>query len=188
MKKFLLMAAVLLALGGLGQKSIPDFKLTNVQNGASVSLSDFSGMPGVVLVFTSNTCPFDAYYRARIRSLMEEYAGKIQFVLINSYLETDENEEAMKTAYSSWQLAAPYLADKDQNALQAVDARRSPEVFLLKSTKAGMTVYYQGAIDDSPQLASAVRQRFLQAAIDQLLKGGAPPAANRSAGCTIRRK
>jgi hypothetical protein len=186
MKTFFLLAAMLTGLVGRSQKTITNFTLADVATGDRVSLSDFSTQSGIAVIFTSNDCPFDSYYRTRISALIDQYKGKIQFLLINSYLEEGEDVDAMKVAYATWKITAPYLADKERVALQALDASKSPEVFLLKRTAAGMTVFYNGSIDDSPQVASGVRQAFLKDAIDQLLRHGPPDPPTRSVGCTIR--
>lgn len=171
----------------VAQAPVANFKATNVATGSAVSLADYANQNGVVLLFTSNDCPFDAYYHTRIKTLIETYQGKINFVLINSYLEPEESEEAMKAAYANWKITVPYLADKEQAALRALGARKSPEAFVLKSSKAGMVIFYSGAIDDSPQTAAGVDESYLKNAIDALLAGAAPVSPSRAVGCTIRR-
>lgn len=175
-------------MAAAAQAPVPNFSAINVATGNSVSLNDYVSKPGIVLFFTSNNCPFDTYYRTRIKALVAEYQSKVQFLFVNSYLEPEENANAMKIAYSTWEVEIPYLADKDQVALRALDARKSPDAFLLKSSKSGFTIFYSGSIDDSPQVAAGVQKSFLKDAINELLNGAAPVPSKRSVGCTIRRK
>jgi hypothetical protein len=86
-------------------------------------------------------------------------------------------------------LTAPYLADKDQDVMEALGAKKSPEVFLLASNSGKFTVAYSGAIDDNAQVAQDVKQTFLKDAIGNLLAGQkTAPTTQRATGCTIRRK
>ena len=64
-------------------------------------------------------------------------------------------------------LPIPYLADKDQKAMEAFGARKSPEVFLLTTVNGKFNIVYSGAIDDNPQAASDVNQHFVKDAIDK---------------------
>ena len=83
----------------------------------------------------------------------------------------------------------PYLADKDQVAMNALGVKKSPEVFLLKYSGGKFTIAYNGAIDDNPQVAKDVNQKFLKDAIDKMLGGQKiEVASNRAVGCSIRRK
>lgn len=169
------------------QKTIDNFTLTNVSDGVAVSIDEYKSMAGVVVIFTSNACPYDGYYLSRIRSLISDYEGKIKVLLINSHLESAESEDHMKSAYGKWGLSTPYLSDKDQAVLKKLGARKSPEAFLLKNIKGNFMVVYSGAIDDNAQMAHAVSQPYLKNAIDRMLAGQAVEmTSTRTVGCTIR--
>lgn len=169
-------------------QAIPDFTLTNVVDGQPVSLSEFRNCTGLVLVFTSNECPYDGYYRDRLRALVNRHLGKIQFVFINSIAGEAESAERMKSAYKLWNIPVPYLDDKQQTAMNCVGATRSPEVFLLKNDNGSFLQVYKGAIDDNPQVAGDVRQRYLEAGIEQLVSAGKVTLpSTRAVGCVIRK-
>ncbi|MBN8576681.1 MAG: redoxin domain-containing protein [Cytophagales bacterium] len=186
MKNFVLSFLLLLAVEA-GAQELKDFTLLNTQDGKSISLSSFKNNAGVLVIFTSHECPFDNYYKDRIKELAGEYVGKVQVVLINSNQEPQESKEQMAIHYKD--LNVPYLADKDQVAMELFGARRSPEAFLLSTVNSKFSVVYSGAIDDNPQLAKDVKQSFLKEAIDKLLAGQKiEPANQRASGCTIRRK
>lgn len=168
---------------------VQDFTLTNVMDGKTVSLSGFKSCQGIAVIFTSNECPFDAQYRDRIKALNEQYKDAIQFLLVNSHLETKENDKVMAQKFSSWSIPVPYLADKDQTAMDRLGASRSPEVFLIKKDGANNSIVYQGAIDDNPLVPSDVNHSFLRMAIDQLIANKKIEiVSNRAVGCTIRKK
>ena len=182
---------LLLTLSSLlanGQNPVQNFTLLNVADSKMVSLDSYPTCSGLVVLFTGNNCPYDAYYTARIKSLVTAYQGKIQFVLVNSYTEPEEGIDKMKEKYNAWGLSVPYLVDKDQLAMENLGAKKSPEAFLLKNTGGKYTISYGGAIDDNPQVAQDARQNYLKNAIDKLLANQTPDASVRAVGCTIRKK
>jgi hypothetical protein len=141
----------------------------------------------VVIVFTSHECPFDNYYKERIKELIQAYAGKVQFLLVNSTVEEQESAEQMAIHYTD--LQAPYLADKDQVVMGNLGAKKTPEAFLLATAGGKFIVAYSGAIDDNPQAANDVRQNFLKDAIEKILSGqNVETPMQRATGCTIRKK
>ncbi len=171
------------------QPLIENFTLTNAVDGSAVSLDNYADYSGVAIIFTSNRCPYDGYYYSRINGLITGYQGKIQFLLINSNLEPDESIENMKSAIDRGTPSVPYLADKEQVAMDRLGAKKNPEVFLLTGVKGKYTIVYSGAVDDNPQLANAVGQQYLRAAIDKLLAGQPVDILTiRPIGCTIHRK
>lgn len=186
MKGTLLVFFVVVSFFLAAQTPVQSFALTNVADGSPLPLETYSN---VVVIFTSNNCPYDKYYLDRIKGLVKLYDGKIQFLLINSYQEPEETEEKMKEALLKWGILIPYLADKDQTAMTSLGAKKSPEAFLLKGNGKSHQIIYSGAIDDNPQTANAVGQNYLKDAIDKLLAGsnGDIPTV-RAIGCTIRRK
>jgi hypothetical protein len=171
------------------QQPVQNFSLINVADNNSVSLESFASSGGVVILFTGNECIFDNYYNTRVKSLIDAYKGKIQFLLVNSYVEPTEAIDKMKTKYSSWSIGVPYLADKQQTLMDALGARKSPEAFLLKNTNGKFSVVYSGAIDDNAQLAADVKQNYLRDGIEKLLVGKKIEVSNvRATGCSVRKK
>jgi len=189
MKRLVLTAFILISFIAAAQQPVQNFSLTNVADNALVSLEGFQSCSGIAVVFTSNDCAFDGYYIGRIKSLVNTYKGKIQFLLINSHSDPNEGADKMKAKYDSWGVAVPYLADKEQTAMECLGARKSPEVFLLKNTNGKYFTVYSGAIDDNPQVATDIKQNYLKDAIEKLLAGQKIDVANvRAGGCSIRRK
>lgn len=187
MKKHITIALVLTCFYASAQQAAITFQLPDVVSGATVSLDQYAGK-AVVVIFTSNECPYDSYYRERVASLVSQYGSRAAFLFINSHLDPLEAEEHMKKKASGWGFRAPYLSDKLQTAMEALGARRSPEVFLLKSSNGQFTVYYSGAIDDNPQEAGAVTSQYLRDALENLLNNKPAIPGVRAAGCSIRKK
>lgn len=180
--KSLLFIFAFAAVAGYSQNQ----PLINVANDQAVALADFKGAKAVVVIFTSNVCAYDGYYSDRLKSLISTYSNRVQFVLVNSYQEAEETPDRMKSKYDLWAFGVPYLADKDQVWMKALGARKTPEVFVLDPS-AEFKVVYSGAIDDNPQLANAVKERYLQKVLDTIVAGKRGEPSNvRAVGCSIR--
>ncbi len=167
---------------------LDDFSLKNVLNGETVSLTSFPSCQGMVIVFTSNNCPYDDYYRSRLAQLAQTYQDKVPVLLVNAHTEANESPEAMAAKGKALNLNVPYLADKNQSLLAKLNVRKSPEAFLLKNNNGKFTVIYRGAIDDNPQVESDVRHHYLQDAIDIMLNNQRVQTPEvRPVGCNVKR-
>jgi peroxiredoxin len=170
-------------------QQVPNFSLTNVMNGKSVSLDTYPSCSGVVIIFTSNACAYDEYYRQRITKLSKDYQDKVPVLLVNSSIDPAESVDNMAKKAQQLGLTMPYLADKDQTLMQQFGANKSPQVFLLKNDGGKFSVVYKGAIDDNAQVEADVRHAYLKDAIDILLTNQKIQTAEvRPVGCTIRKK
>jgi peroxiredoxin len=170
-------------------QQVPNFSLTNVVNGKAVSLDTYPSCSGVVIVFTSNTCAYDEYYRGRINKLSKDYQDKVPVLLVNSGIDLVESVENMTKKAQQLGLTVPYLADKEQTLMQQFGATKNPQVFLLKNDGGKFSVVYKGAIDDNAQVEADVRHAYLKDAIDILLTNQKIETPEvRPVGCTIRKK
>src|SRR5690606_30010992 len=145
------------------------FSLTNVMNNETVSLERYPSCQGIVLIFTSNNCPYDEYYRQRIARLAETYQDRVPLLLVNSQVGAAESVEKMVAKGKALKLKVPYLADKDQVLMNKLNARKTPEAVLLKNQNGRFSVVYRGAIDDNAQVEGDVRHHYLRDAIDIML-------------------
>ena len=188
MKK-LMMVLMMLASIPTWSQELKDFNLVNVTNGQPISLSTYPSCSGLVIVFTSNTCPYDEYYRNRINTLAKSYTDKVPVLLVNSLPDASENNDSMAKKAKQLNLTIPYLADKDQTVMTALNAKKSPEVFLLKNNAGVFSVVYRGAIDDNAQVEADVRHSYLKDAIDIMLANQtiATPEV-RPVGCNLKKK
>lgn len=192
MKSFLFVFTLVFSFQLAAQnRAIPDFTLQDARTNASVSLADYSAKKAVLVIFTSNYCPFSKQYIERINAMHKTYAEKgVQLLLINSNSESDNQEESveeMKKKATDHGFSFPYLADKDRVALDLFEATRTPEAFLLLPKGGAFELVYQGAIDDSPQLADQVHNPFLINAMEDVL-AGRKVSRNyvRPTGCIIK--
>lgn len=169
----------------------PEFSLADAVGGKTISLADYKGQKAVVLIFTSNYCPYSRLYEARIQALVNKYNGQgVAFLMINSNdpeQHKEESEASMKEKAQDW--GVPYLSDKGQVAAKKYGASKTPEVFVLSPRGGAFTVFYSGALDDNPQIAEDVNQAYLQQALDGLLSGKTVAVkTKRPVGCMIKVK
>jgi peroxiredoxin len=185
--KTLLVFVIVILSATVQAQEVKNFTLLNTKDGKEVSLSDYASSKAIVIIFTSHECPFDNYYKDRIKELIRAYAGRAQFLLINANTEEQESAEQMAIHYTD--LSVPYLADKEQVVMMNIGAKKTPEAFLLTSSAGKFTISYSGAIDDNPQAPTDVRQKFLKDAIEKILSGQKiETPTQRATGCTIRKK
>jgi peroxiredoxin len=173
----------------VGDKA-PDFKLKNV-DGKSVSFADFPDSKGFIVIFTCNHCPFSVAYEDRIIAIDKKYKDKgYPVIAINPNdpaLAPSDGFKEMQQRHAEKGFTFPYLFDDGQKIYPKYGATRTPHVFLLNKTGKDYKVVYIGAIDDNSQDADAVKEKYLENAIQALLAGKAPqPDFTKAIGCTIK--
>ncbi len=189
MNKNLIALTLMFAMATTQAQQIANFSLLNVITGKEVSLDTYPSCSGVAIVFTSNSCAYDEYYRTRLSSISKEYQDKVPVLLVNSSVEPIESTDNMIRKAQQLGLSVPYLADKDQTLMQRLGATKTPQVFLLKNNGGKFSLVYSGAIDDNPQVQGDVRQAYLKDAIDIMLTNQRIETPEvRPVGCTIRKK
>lgn len=166
-----------------------DFSLKNI-NGKMVSLKSIKKAKGYIVIFTCNHCPFAVAYEDRIIALSKKYKKKGVHVVaimpndVKAY-PSDSYENMQKRAKDKG-FSFPYLLDDTQKIAQQFGATKTPHVFLLDSKK---KVKYIGAIDDSPRDAGAVSKKYLENAVDAMLKGKKiNTSTTKAVGCSIKWK
>ena len=185
----LITGLMMLAMVTTEAQQVPNFSLTNVTNGKPVSLDTYPSCAGVAIVFTSNACAYDEYYRDRIKKLTKDYQDRVPVLLVNSSTDPLESTDNMIKKAQQLGLTAPYLTDKDQTLMQQLGATKSPQVFLLKNDGGKFSIVYKGAIDDNAQVEKDVRHAYLKDAIDIMLTNQKIETPEvRPVGCTIRKK
>lgn len=166
-----------------------DFSLKNV-DGSMVSLKDYKGVNGYIVVFTCNTCPYAVMYEDRIIELHNKYAPQgYPVVAINPNdpsVKAGDDFGSMVSRAKEKNFPFKYLFDEGQKVYPAFGATRTPHVFLLDANR---YVRYIGAIDDNAQNPSEVKIKYLEDAIGALKGGNNPdPAETKAIGCTIKVK
>jgi len=167
-----------------------DFSLKNIDN-SMVSLADYKDAKGFIVTFTCNTCPFAVLYEDRIQALNEKYASQgypvIAIMPNNTDVKPGDNMQAMKQRAQEKGFTFPYLIDKGQKVYPKFGATKTPHIYVLEKIKKGNVVKYIGAIDDNHEDASAVKIKFIENAVDALLKGEeVMQKETKAIGCSIK--
>ncbi|TPV35441.1 thioredoxin family protein [Paucihalobacter ruber] len=167
-----------------------DFSLENI-DGKMVSLSDYKNAKGFIVIFTCNTCPYAVAYEDRIIELDKKFASLgypvIAIMPNNPEVQPKDSMEDMKARAKAKGFTFPYLMDAGQKIYPQYGATKTPHVYILQKTNKGNQVKYIGAIDDNYQDASAVQVKYVENAIDALLKGKeVSETKTRAIGCTIK--
>ena len=171
----------------------PGFKLLECSSKEDVSFESYPNAKGYIVVFTCNHCPYSKLYEDRLIALHKAYAEKgYPVIAINSndakeYPDDSFKNMAKRKKEKSFPFA--YVYDESQVIAKAYGAERTPHVFLVQNTESGKKVVYIGAIDDSPKDEAAIGEKFVEMAIEAILKGNAPsPNFTKAIGCGIKWK
>jgi thioredoxin-related protein len=171
-------------------KSIPmaDVRLTSVDK-SEVSLEQVKTKPGLLVMFSCNTCPYVIKSQGRTKEAIAYAKEKgIGMVIVNSneaQRDDEDSYEAMAKYAKRQHYSVPYVMDVQSKLADAFGATRTPEVFLFDAT--GKLVY-KGAMEDNPTNPAESKQLYLKEAINNMLAGKAiDPNSTRSIGCGIKR-
>ncbi|MFC1747436.1 thioredoxin family protein [Pseudomonadota bacterium] len=168
----------------------PAFSLPNT-DGKTVSLNNFEGSKGLLVIFMCNHCPYVVHLREALAALANEYQAKgISIVAINSNDADNypaDSAEKMVEEVASAGYTFPYLYDEDQAIAKAYKAACTPDFFLFD---AGQKLAYRGQFDDSrPRNEEPVTGADMRSALDALLAGEAIAEEQKpSMGCNIKWK
>ncbi len=169
--------------------SLPQFSLPDVVSGQTVSSSQFSGRP-LLVMFICRHCPYVKHVQDELAKIGEDYAGKIGIVAISSNDIASYPEDApqsLKEQAVELSFSFPYLYDESQDVARSFKAACTPDLFLFDND--GKLVY-RGQLDDSrPDSGIPVTGKDLRAAIDAILSGQpVNPDQKPSIGCGIKWK
>ncbi|HQV51173.1 MAG TPA: redoxin family protein [Flavobacteriales bacterium] len=164
-------------------------------SGTSTSLRDLVGNNGLLVIFSCNTCPFvigsegSVGWEGRYPELaaMSARSG-IGMAMVNSNEAKRDDGDAfadMQARYKEKGFRGSYLLDENHVVADAFGARTTPHVFLFDKD---MKLVYKGAIDDNVSDPAAVKEKWLENALNALASGAAiDPATTRNVGCSIKR-
>lgn len=172
--------------------AVANFSLKNV-NGNTVSLRDYASSKGVIVIFTSNHCPFAKAYEDRIIALHNKYAAQgFSVIAINPgdpATQLDDSFEKMKERSASKGYPYPYLVDEAQNTAKAFGAARTPQAYVLQKTGNNFAIRYMGMIDDNPQDPGGATKFYVDDAVSNLLAGKpVVTTLTKPIGCAIKWK
>lgn len=175
----------------LGDEVKP-FRLLTVAD-RLVSLDDYRAQKGLIVVFTSNHCPFSKAYEDRLMALERRYAGlgfPVLAIMPNDPAAyEDDSFENMKVRARDKGYPFPYAYDETQTVARQFGATRTPQVFVLRQRAGQFTLEYTGTLDDSPQDGAGAQRRYVEEAVNSLL-AGRPVATpiTKPIGCAIKWK
>ncbi|MDA1049224.1 MAG: redoxin domain-containing protein [Planctomycetota bacterium] len=169
----------------IGQ-TVEEFRLSDFR-GKEHSLADFASNRIVVVAFLGTECPLAKLYGPRLATLAETFADDgVAFVGINSNTHDSNREIA---AYAQRHaIGFPLLKDLGNKVADAMEARRTPEVFVLDQDR---VVRYWGCIDDQygvGYVRDEPTRQDLREAIEELLAGKlVSQPVTEAVGCHIGR-
>jgi peroxiredoxin len=174
----------------LGTKA-PDFELTDAVSGRTVSIGDFAGKSGLLVMFICNHCPYVQHVRDELARLGRDYQDSdLAIVAISSNdIEAypSDSPEAMKTEAETYGYVFPYIFDESQSVAASYAAMCTPDFFLFDDDR---SLVYRGRLDGSrPGTDVPVTGEDLRAAIEATLASEpAPDEQHPSMGCSIKWK
>lgn len=177
-------ASTMLDLGTVA----PSFSLPDVRTGQQVS-PERTGRP-LLVMFICRHCPFVVHVRDELARMGKDYAGKADIIAISSNDAAnypDDSPVNLKQMAEELGFTFPVCYDETQEVAQKYTAACTPDFFLFDKDH---KLAYRGQLDGSrPSTSVPVDGRDLRAAIDALLAGKAPSAAQYpSVGCNIKWK
>ena len=174
----------------LGTKA-PDFSLPDVTSGKKITLQDFSGKKGLLVMFICRHCPYVQHIKEGLAVLGRDYASKPMGIAAISANDAanypDDSPASLKEFVSEMKYGFPFLHDEAQETAHAYSAACTPDFFLFDSA---FRLVYRGQMDDSrPGNGKPVTGRDLRAAMEAVL-AGKPVADDQKAsiGCNIKWK
>ncbi|GAB3705221.1 thioredoxin family protein [Spirosoma flavus] len=172
--------------------AIADFQLKSVDD-RTVSLANYKGQKGLIVVFTSNHCPFAKAYEDRIIALDRKFSPQGYPVLAimpnDPAAYEDDTFEQMKIRSRDKAYPFIYAMDDTQAVARSFGVIRTPQVYVLNQRDGRFILEYVGAIDDNPQDPVNVQRRYVDEAITSLLTGRpAQSPLTKPIGCAIKWK
>lgn len=158
-------------------------------SGSKLSLSDVKGLNGLLVVFSSNTCPWVLAWEDRYLTIAELAKEKgIGMIVINSNEASRNGEDS----YAEMQKHAkekgytfPYVVDENHVLADEYGATKTPHIYLIDRNN---ILVYRGAIDDSARDLTKIENHYLADAITALVAGQKiKTTTSKALGCTIKR-
>ncbi|HVM47638.1 MAG TPA: redoxin domain-containing protein [Candidatus Acidoferrum sp.] len=179
-------------------EAAPDFSLPGV-DGKTYSLADFKDADLLMVIFTSNHCPYCHAMEGRLARLIADMQGRgLAVVAINpnhadairidelGYSKYNDTFDEMKLYAKERGFSFPYLYDGDQQVTaKAYGCLATPHVFLFDRQR---KLRYKGRFDDSrfPDPAT-VTSPDARNAVEALLAGKPVPVeVTRPQGCSTK--
>ena len=148
--------STMLALGTVA----PEFALTNVITGTTVSPDNFRGREALLVMFICAHCPYVKHINQGLGALGKDYATKSLAILAISSNDAAthpaDSPEGLKQQAETFGFNFPYLYDETQEVARAYKAACTPDFFLFD---ADSRLVYRGQFDSSRRITSRSRAR-----------------------------
>ncbi len=175
---------------GIGDKPVStEVKMDDV-SGAKISLADVKKENGLLVIFSSNTCPFVMQWEGRypdLKAWADKY--KVGMIVLNSNhqkRDSDDSFDAMKKHAKEKGYNFYYALDDQSLIANTFGGQTTPHAFLFNGK---MELVYKGAIDDSYKSVAEVKQPYLKDAISSVANGKEiSTTETKPVGCSIKRK
>jgi peroxiredoxin len=158
---------------------VPDFGMPTL-DGKSFSLAESrKAHSAVVILFLSTICPYSNAYNDLIRDMATDFGKRgVAFVGVNSgRLETAEEVRVHARDHGH---TFDVIKDPEGRIAELLDARRTPEAFLLDA---------EGRLRYRGRVASKISTPDLKNALEALLEGRPiRPAETKAFGCALPRR
>lgn len=175
----------------IGSKLPLGDKKVESSTGDSYSLNDLIGQKGLVVIFSSNTCPFVKIWEKDYPFLYRKGQKLgINVVLVNSNEKNretvDSKDEMLKVQKEFGYEFMTYLIDENSKLADAFDANTTPHIFMFDSSK---KLVYRGSIDDRYENKNQEKTKdYLLDAMEELSAGKQiSTPVSRNFGCSIKR-
>jgi len=155
----------------------------------SITLNDIQKKNGILVIFTSNSCPFVVMWEDRYKLLEKKCMNSgFGMVYINSNQakrDGDDSVEEMRNHSKKMGYTIPYLIDENSKFANAFGAKTTPHIFLFNSEK---RLTYKGAIDDNYKSINNVTKNYLLDALEEVSNQKSVSINDTKAvGCSIKR-
>lgn len=167
-----------------------DFNLKNV-DGKNISMAANTGNKGYIVIFTCNTCPYSVAYEDRIIALHNKFASLgYPVIAINPndpLVQPSDSFKKMQQRAKEKEFPFPYVIDSTQETTLAYGATNTPHVYVVERVKQDYFVRYIGAIDNNTRDATLATKKYVEDAVNSLLKGKSiETTSTKAIGCTIK--
>jgi peroxiredoxin len=171
--------------------SAPDFALPDVVSKRTVSLADYKGKKGLLVMFICRHCPYVQHIKDEIAKLGNDYVQKGMGVIAISSNDADnypdDKPEKLKEMAQGLKFNFSFCYDESQSVAKAYQAACTPDFFLFD---ANFKLVYRGQLDDSrPGNGIPVTGKDLRSALEALLNNTPIVKEQKtSVGCNIKWK
>ena len=174
----------------LGTKA-PLFSLPDSVSGKMISLNDFQGKKGLLVIFLCQHCPFVKHVKTQLAKIGQDYIPQDLGIVAISANDVenypDDSPANLKLMAEEEGFNFPVCYDESQEVAKIYQAACTPDYYLFD---AEFKLVYRGQLDDSRHsLDIPVTGKDLRTAIECLLAGKAISEEQKpSLGCNIKWK